>query len=251
MKAFLDESGKHGAAEMITVAGLLYRNREVKILQREWPKALGVIPAPYHHADFLYGKPPFDGIGEPERTHVQERLIDKMSDLDYLGFGASVMRSDLAPFTNRLRSSPAFRDPWFFVFESAISNLMIRTGELGRLGVIDFVFDRQDEFQERAHDIFNTLRSMTQLSYWARLGSLTFSPKDKVCPLQAVDLFTYEVNIYVRETVKKLNPERWQMRRLRGARDPSTLNGYIWDAENLEAVSRLKEEERGTSAFNV
>ena len=44
MKAYLDESAKQHEAEMITIAGIVLRNRDAKIVQREWRKALRDIP---------------------------------------------------------------------------------------------------------------------------------------------------------------------------------------------------------------
>ena len=243
MKAYLDESGKHARAEMITIAGLVFRNRDAKILQRRWPKALGDVPRPYHHANFLAGKHPFDDLTEADKNQTQMSLINALSEVEYMGFGASLIRSAWERHAHKIRA-PELRDPWYFVFECAIQEVMDRTAEAGCRGRIAFVFDRQDEFKDRAFHLYNQILQLKNLPYHSRLGGLTFESKDRLCPLQAADMFVYEANLYARETrVKKTKPERWQMRMIRGGVPPGRIGGNIWGEKQIMDLVEMRQEE--------
>lgn len=249
MRAYCDESGKHAQAEMITIAGLVLRNRDAKILQRQWPKALGDVPMPYHHSDFLARKRPFDGFSDAEIERTQADLIAAISKVEYMGFGASLVRSAWDRHVHKIRP-PELKDPWYFVFESAITEVMDRTAEAGRLGRITFVFDRQDEFKDKATDLYNQIIQLKDLPFWSRLGGLTFEAKDKVCPLQAADMFVYEANLHARETrIKRTQPERWQMRKFReGIAFSDYMGGVIWNDQHVARIAEMRQEELSAHA---
>jgi hypothetical protein len=244
MKAYFDESGKHAQAEMITVSGLILRERECKILNCTWPKAMGDAPLPYHHTDFILGKEPFDFLSETEIDETQKRLIDAIKKQRFMAFGASVTRDSHAKFVKRIHPNPLYRDPWFFVFESAIREIMQRSAAVGITAPISFVFDRQDEFAQRAHQLFNELLTLTDLPYHHRLRTLSFAPKNDVCALQAIDLVVYEMNVFARETMtKKVAPPRWQMEYLRDGVSVDYFNGIVWDDKTLNMIAESKDEE--------
>jgi hypothetical protein len=201
-------------------------------------------PLPYHHAVFLQlQKKCVDAVEAKEYDLLQERLIDALSQVEYYGFGASLIRSDWDLFKNRLRDTEPYRDPWLFVFESALDEIMSRTEEtFGVTAPISFVFDRQDQFAARALTLYSQILSK-DLPYRERLrDDLEFRPKDDSPPLQAADLFTYEANRYVRETkIKNVEPERWQLKLIRERRPVAAINGQIWNAHKLEELAQLKE----------
>ena len=242
--AYLDESGFHAQAEIITISGIVARSEQWELLSRLWPSAMGSFPLPYHHTDFLQlQKKCVDAVEAKEYDLLQERLINALSQVEYYGFGASLIRSDWDLFKNRLRDSEPYREPWLFVFESAIEEIMSRTEEtFGVTAPISFVFDRQDQFAERARALYSRILSK-DLPYRKRLrDDLEFRPKDDCPPLQAVDLFTYEANRYVRETrIKNAEPERWQLKRIRESRPNGAINGQVWNAHKLEELAQLKE----------
>lgn len=155
-----------------------------------------------------------------------------------------MIRSDWGLFKTRLRTTEQYRDPWLFVFESALDEIMSRTEAFGITAPISFVFDRQDQFAERALTLYSGILSkgVADLPYRRRLKDLEFRSKDHSPPLQAADLFTYEANLYVRETIiKATEPERWQLKLIRESRPVGAINGQIWNAGTLEELAQLKE----------
>jgi hypothetical protein len=160
MLAFLDESGNSSRAAMITMAAIVARKRDWKPLEKKWwPKAMGKLPNPYHHTDCLARKKgtQYEGMDNDESEALQMRLIDALSKIDYRGFSSSMMRADWKKYGSRIRANPRYRDPWFFIFEAAITRVMTGTQRLGHSDKMNFVFDRQDSFAERAHELYNQL----------------------------------------------------------------------------------------------
>lgn len=235
MKAYFDESGKHGPAPVITIAGLLTSKGACNELQRRWiveaarePK----IPLPFSMSDCVCGSKLFKLWKDDETTRLQmqERMIKTFRGLDLHAYGASVIRSEYRPVVTDLRRSEAFRDPWFLAFESSVQEVMIQSGNIGKTHPISLVFDRQDEFETDAHILYNGILALKDCSYRPRLGSLIFSPKDQVAALQAADIIVYEVCRYITNCKLGQDAPRWQINLIR---EYVTVNCALWDAPGL------------------
>jgi hypothetical protein len=185
-------------------------------LQRRWLREAArdpLIPLPFHMSDCVCGSKAFAHLrdDEPARLHMQERMIRTFTRLDMQAFGASVQRSEYSAIATELRPKSEWRDPWFLAFEAAIGEVMNASAERGKPHSVTLVFDRADEFSKRAFEMYEEILK-SPVSYRDRLGSLTFSPKDKVAALQAVDVIVYEVNRFMQESYAGGAEERWQNR---------------------------------------
>jgi hypothetical protein len=109
MIAYLDESGFHAQAEVITISGIVARSEQWEKLHRLWPGAMGSFSMPYHHNEFLQRQKKCvkagDIVGAKEYDLLQKRLIDALSLVEYYGFGASLIRTDWDLFKSRLRDT--------------------------------------------------------------------------------------------------------------------------------------------------
>ena len=244
MLAYLDESGHHAQAEVITISGIVAPARAWKLLQKtRWAKAMRGFTMPYHHSDVLNEQKKLleagDTDGAKEYDELQIKLISTLSEIEYFGFGASLVRADWELYKSLLNKTEEYQNPWFHVFETAIAEIMHRTeDEFGITAPISFIFDRQDQFSKRALEIYNQALAL-DLPYRHRLGALSFVPKDRIRPLQAADLFTYESNRYVRDTlIKVMEPPRWQWEQICAGRPKRAINGRTWRKDTLEALVR-------------
>jgi hypothetical protein len=252
MKAYFDESGKHEQAEVLTMAGIVASKTSWKTLQNRWMKALHHLNlgAPFHASDCASArknqkkKSQFDGMPQERREEIQTALIDTMKGLDIQCAVSSLLRKDYTKsIAAELRPTEGMRNPWYLAFEMAIGEMMARTRGSGNSHTLTFVFDRQDEFSKTAQKLYDEILTQTpRPSYCDRMGTLAFSPKDQVAPLQAIDLIVYETNLYVREGRLKGGEERWQDKRLREVID---INGTILDKAGLAELTRLVKADRG------
>lgn len=237
MKAYFDESGKHPQATVISIFGLLLSAKTCKELQRRWFREAAkspTIPLPFHMSDCVAGAKSFAYLKDDEATRfqMQERMIRTLRGLDAQGYGMCVVRADYLANAEKLRKSEKFRDPWFFAFETAITEMMLASEAAGKKHSISLVFDRQDEFSARAHELYDEIVKET-LSFSDRLGSLSFSPKDKVAALQAADVVVYEATKYLAEHRLGNQPERWQSKLLRKM---IHVDGRILDAYGVKLI---------------
>ena len=242
MKAYCDESGKHEAATVITICGLLMSAKTCKELQRRWLKMAAKspkIPLPFHMSDCVAGSKRFECLktDEAAREDMQHRMIKTLKGLDAQAYGASVLRGAYKSLSSQMRSGPALRDPWFLAFEATILELLQGSTNNGKPHSIDLVFDRQEEFCGRAHGLFKDILR-TKAAKAERLKVLSFAPKDDVAALQAVDIITYEVNRCFTEQEQAdasgaPHSRRWQLEEIR---KHIPVNGRFWNDEGLRAL---------------
>lgn len=243
MQAYCDESGKHAGARVITVAGLMLAEGACKELQRRWiieankePK----IPLPFHMTDCEVGRKSFEYLenDDDSRFKMQRRLIETMRGLDMQAYGTSIDRESYKAVKSYLRPNESLQDPWFFAFESGIQEMIHRSSDRGKSHKLSFVFDRQDEFKERAFAFYNEILN-SKPPWGNRLGRLSFDEKGDVAALQAIDIVAYEMNKRVSDHFINSDPPRWQSELLRECFPKDALNGCYWDAQGLTWLNDL------------
>jgi hypothetical protein len=238
MKAYFDESGKHQQARVLSIFGLLMSADTCKELQRKWFREAArspTVPLPFHMSDCVAGTGIFARLKTDEdgRLRIQERMIRTLNGLDVQAYGASVIRSDYQNVVATLQSNQKLRDPWFLAFEGGIAAMMKASEQAGKKHSVTFVFDRQDEYSIRAHQLYNEILG-TDLPYIDRLGSLNFSPKDRVAALQAVDMIVNETNRRWDECHLQGLSERWQHKLIN---DLISVKGALFDAPLLQSMA--------------
>jgi hypothetical protein len=239
MKAYFDESGKHHQASVLSIFGLLMSAETCKELQRRWFREAArppMIPLPFHMSHCVSGRGAFAHIDEDGRLKMQERMIRTINGLDVQAYGASVIRGDHQKVVATLQPNQTLRDPWFLAFEGGIAAMMKASSEAGKPHSITSVFDRQEEFSIRAHQLYNDILA-TDLPYVDRLGSLSFSPKDKVAALQAIDLIVNEINRRWEECYLQGLRESWRHKLIN---ELISVKGFLFDAQVLQSMVKEK-----------
>lgn len=237
MKAYFDESGKHHQASVISIFGLLMSVDTCKELQRRWFREAArtpKIPLPFHMSDCVAGSKAFAYLKNDEdaRLEMQGRMIRTLRGIDTQAYGIAIIRKDYAGVT--VRPEPRFQDPWFLAFEGSITEMMHASAESGKKHLISLVFDRQDEFRDRAFELYKQLIE-SPVSYRDRVGSLDFSPKDRLAALQAADVVVYECTRYLAEHHAGVEP-RWQLSLLRQV---IPITGRKFDKASLALLAEV------------
>jgi hypothetical protein len=245
MKAYCDESGKHGAATIITICALLMSAKTCKELQRRWLKEAArspTIPLPFHMSDCVVGSKLFRHLRDDEaaRLEMQHRLIKTFKGLDTQAYGASVQTGAYKPLASQMRNNPHLRDPWFLAFEAAILELLDRSRESGKNHPIDLVFDRSEEFSKKALGLFDYIVTVKAAKV-ERLKGLSFVPKDDVAALQAADIVTYEVNRFFteQEDAARLGVPHVPRPQFNEIRRRIPVNGRFWNEDALKELADL------------
>jgi hypothetical protein len=245
MKAYFDETGIHDKATVITMAGLLMSGKACKELQRRWLREAAkkpTIPLPFHMTDCVVGSKRFAYLRNDEdaRLEMQDRLICTLRGLEVQVYGASAILNDYKPLESILRARPELRNPWFFVFESSIQEMMDRSEASGKKHKISFVFDQQNEFEKRAHDLYAQILACP-LPYRDRLGAISFASRAELVALQAIDMIVYEIGKYVSDHRLEEKPHRWQIQKLR---EMIPISGKLWNAEGMSLLlDELKQDQ--------
>jgi hypothetical protein len=174
------------------------------------------------------------------RGEMQRRMIATLSGLEIKAYGIAIIRSEHDLVVNEIYPGPQYRDPWFLAFEGAISEMMLGSAENGKTHRVSLVFDRQDEFKKRAHELYDEVCN-APTSYHKRLGGLTFEDKSSIAALQVADIVVYEATKYLVDCKLGGQTERWQSQLLR---DLIGVTGRLFDKDGLhilkEAISKAR-----------
>lgn len=230
LRAYCDESGKHDAARIIVVAGYVASAAEWNRFSRAWKKIVRRLPSgSFHASDFECSLGSFKGaFTRSEVDEIQAQLISVVSDHEIVGHFSGVNRRAFDRFETRIKGARRkYASPYFLCFQHIVE-LCCQHGDTS------FIFDRQDEFRGRASEIFDSMKGDgSTLHYKARIGTLGFSDRQKVAPLQAADLLAYESYKWLDRTQHGLSPPRWQWKMLnRNGR----ISGYGFEASSMQRL---------------
>lgn len=227
-----DESWR--ATSVYVVAGWVGRVGQWKRLEKKWKQALwkeGLDE--FHMADCEGGYGKFAGIDRPERERLQRRFIDIINDHEVYGGMGVIVLADFNALLPRLKKARKHEkyggSPYLMAFEWCIVEMRQQASTYPAGEQINFVFDRQKEFQGRAKELYDQALQMPELSFHSRLGSLSFASRRDVVSLQAADILAYEA--YRHWQIQSVGDQpRWQKQLL-----DKRAGGKVWDRPALEA----------------
>lgn len=230
MQAYLDESGIHSGSKKIVMAGLAAGRQKVKALEKSWLDLLRDYDIPLNiglHAKTLFARStagtrfgPYQGWNEIRVRALIDAVVGQIEAHQLNPIVASVTSALFHQRTHNFRrlitggiydsrqgkwlSSGAPNKPYFFVFHQAL----VRGCANAKPGVlVDFIFDRQDDFSGLAIKIWNTLKGDTRWEGGSHLGGIAFYSRFERPCLQLADFLAfcvYNVEEY-REDAKNLD----------------------------------------------
>jgi hypothetical protein len=236
LKAYFDESRRDPNGTILALAGYFGRTTAWRRLCREWNNVLAWygIKRGLHMKEFAHFKGEFKIFegNEPRRREFLAKLINTLykNPPRFVAVGCAV---DVRAFAELpAEKTVTFKhDPYMFAFflclRGAIESDYIQ--HLPTSETMGFVFDRRDDFQHQALDLFGTAKSMPTIPHRERLGDVAFADRHDSPPLQAADFIAYEVRKDL-ETRLVSAPERWGIGRIKSG--PSS-GIYVFDRPNL------------------
>lgn len=189
LRVFLDESGTHKGANVISVAAYVATPREWKKFTREWQRVLkptGV--RAYHASDSqnLHGE--FEGWEESERDSLAKNLIPIIPRYAH-GFATAIVLRDLRAALGGDVVPKVLEDQYKTCFQLVLHDVLRSIQKNGLRDQVAVVHERND-FKEAAGKSYDFLKKYFDDN--DNLAGLTFSDKYKFVPLQAADVLAYE-----------------------------------------------------------
>lgn len=243
--AFFDESGTHGSP-VLALAGYLATVEQWTEFSREWGEALNQESLTHFHmSKFEARRGEFTGWDKERRLRLQKRLIGIIKRRVNVGIFCALNLRDYEETMTEWRKAH-FGSPYNFCVKLCLGFTSLWAQKYKRTEPITFVIERGAGYNSEINNSFNGIFADETLRKLFRLGSLTFVDKKAALPLQAADLFAYEVwkdatNRFVIDAGKK-RPERKSFRSLR----ETVHQGSYWGRDEF-----LRENARESTNFEV
>lgn len=251
LRVLADESHDDRRERVMTFGGLIAPKDQWASFWFAWASVLnepefGV--RGFHAADCEKGEGLFRGWERPRIEALQQRLIGLITSSEYgikgyavsFPIGAHAAQRDVLKtfaFLDGGSVNGPLDDPWFFGFLSLIVAVVddprpfIPAGEQ-----VGFFFDRH-HLQARGEAIYSAMESAGVGGGRLKKGGVAFEDREHAVPLQAADLFAYEVFRYRLDTGLDHRPERWHHKSLRSI---TALSSWIDEQGLIDIVGGAK-----------
>jgi hypothetical protein len=150
-----------------------------------------------------------------ERDRLQRIFIELINEAPIWGM-ATAIELDRFRFPDiqeaLKRATGPYAKPYYQTFQFTVAWMadVVEQGGFPREDRIAFIFDRQDEYEGLAKELYDEMLISEDIPNRHRLGHLGFEDDVATVQLQAADVWAYEVQVHIRETKLRGRPARWQ-----------------------------------------
>jgi hypothetical protein len=224
LTAYADESG-HSVdpkCRFVGLGGLVAASEEWDKFEVEWQGVLDefIDGKPFHMRDFTYRheKSLYVGWDESKRRDFLGRLVGAIISSGARPSGCVVYLDHFEKLHADHRS--AFRDPYFMAFQEVTKGLSLSAMPKYRSFVpeaVEMVYAYQETFgateHGRAQQLWHLIQKESPWGQW--MGAYRTSRPSKCIPLQAADLFAYELTKEFENWVGRPKDKmRWALRQI-------------------------------------
>jgi hypothetical protein len=193
LTAYLDESGTHTESPVLVLAGLIASPRQWERLSQRWLRALASIGVgSFHATDCANGGGDFRGIAPQERQRVFIRLVETIKQTVSYRIWTGIAVEDY-------RNSPYYnQDPKRIYSLASIACISLGRHLAAQRGAdyrLAYTFDQGPE-GTLAFDIFRNMQASGEADV-LRMAEVSTGDRRQSPPLQAADLFAYEIYRYL------------------------------------------------------
>lgn len=206
IKIYVDESGIHSGAEVVTVAAYAGRPRVWQAWNDEWRRNKRPIKT-YHAADAanLHGE--FAGWTVGERDELVTRLLPLIANARLAGAVIGLHLGEFRKAVGARQDIPeALGHPYTACFHWLVQSVLELLKHNQKDESLKFVHE-QNDYRGDARLAFDWIRQNAN-PHKVRM-SLTFGTKKDHLPLQAADILAYEANKRFRDTDRQ-ERKAWQ-----------------------------------------
>lgn len=238
--AYCDESADtRGTPFVFSVAGYLGHAREWVELERRWNRALRQESLPEFHMSWCENRlKHFQDMERDRRDYLQRKFIGIILECNLWGHASAIHMQPYNAVMPKMQEGRGIElaKPYFLAFQHTVEMMAITLDEAPNAGDerIAFVFDQHDEHEGMAKALYDSLSAPgNEVSYYHRLGSLTFDSRLRAIPLQAADVWVYENLRHVREVQIAKQQPRWQWNLLQSSKRNT---GRMFTADEIDVL---------------
>ena len=218
MISYADETGhsKDPNKEVVGIGALLASSEKWAIFDTEWKRVLRENGAtePFHMMEFSAFKGQFSlsAWDEPKRRKLLGELMSVIEMADAVPIGAVVFIKDFNSLSEAQQQQLV--DPYFVAFQFVTYNLGMAAGLLNFPPIpAKMIYARQREYSGRARELWRVFKAANPL-VGLSMGSYEEGEPLHHAPLQAADLWAYELGRHFQYVLPQGKPWRWAMKRL-------------------------------------
>lgn len=202
IKIFVDESGTHDDADVVTVAAYAGRPKAWRKWSDEWKKAKRPIEV-FHAVEAANRTGEFEGWSPERRTELVKKLLPIIVSNRIAGAVIGLNKTEFKKATEgREDLHKALGDPYTTCFHWLVQSLLELLKHNKRTESLKFIHE-QNSFEKEARGAFDFIRENANPNKVPM--SLLFGGKKDQMPLQSADILAYEGNHRFRDPDK---PER-------------------------------------------
>jgi hypothetical protein len=226
--AYMDESGhsKDPKSRFSGMAGLIAEGDAWEQLEATWNSALAEagIKNGFHMKDFAHRQGEFKDWKESGRRHLFSKLVTAITDAKAIPVGCVVSLDCFNGAPQLLKDF--FHEPYFMSFQMVTRGAALQAlpKEVPYVPeTVAMVYAYQEEFGATAaraeadnrkagaaQELWREMKRLTMYGRW--MGSYSSEFPKNLCPLQAADLFAYELNKEFENLVNRPQDDmRWAL----------------------------------------
>ncbi len=220
LQAFLDDSGGTTGPTFV-LAGFISSLEKWERFSDAWADALAEAPSIqyYKNSQAMSRKDQFDGWSYLDVQNKISKLVKIITQHVIYKISVSIDHDEFNKFmtTNDIE---VLRDPYYILFLSVISMVIIALSQQDEKHPVSFVFDEQGAVGVRAIEMVLELQKNSQMHFTKSEAELlaglpTFANDKKVAAIQAADLYAGNVRRFYIDNRKLYMPLRQTMRDLK------------------------------------
>jgi hypothetical protein len=252
LTAYFDETG-HAADPQLSFAGMagfVAPSAAWTSFESQWKDTLknAQLSEPFHMKDFAHSIGQFKSWkgNEDKRRLLLRRLIEIIRETNATPIGAAVSLRDFESLTEAQQSM--YRGPYYICFQTCTRGAAIEAVFEDPAERVAMVYAFNGEYGTNkdggAEQLWQAIKKHVTLDcdLNSRMGSYTSSTPAELCPLQAADLFAYELCHEFENRIKRPGDRmRWALRQiLRMYRIPSPQIRLLDRKELLRLIAESK-----------
>jgi len=215
--SFVDESGhsRDPNRSCLCLAGLLAPEDAWRTFDKKWRSACedGGLKEPFHMMDFSARKRQFRGWTEDQRRRLLGKLVGAIRNAGAVPIGSVVMLRGVDALSEAVQKH--YRDSHFIAFQPLTYHIAVATNmmDLDRLGpgTVTMVYAHHPEHSNglaSTRKLWDALREHNRIVGLAMQSYVSETPRD-CTPLQAADLWAYELGHHFERIRTQAKPPRW------------------------------------------
>jgi hypothetical protein len=224
LTGYVDESGhsKDPKCRFIGVGGFVAAASKWERFGASWQSALDAFLAgqPFHMREFVRMPPrgPYAGWDESKRRALLTQLVAAIKESEARPVASVVFLDDYERLTAEHRAM--IRDPYYMAFQEVTKNISLAAIPKEYPFVpeaVSMVYAYQEEFgatpKGRAEQLWQTIKKNFMWGQW--MGAYRSASPSELLPLQAADLFIYELTREFENWIRRPNEGmRWALKQI-------------------------------------